>query len=232
MKAMIDNNAARPLVAPSLVSLLVLLSTVLAAQGVVVTGTVKKAANEPVAGAEVTFINEDDPFDAFNDVTDIEGGYRIDFRRATAIAGERDGTPSSFQLHQNYPNPFNPSTVITYHIPAAGRTRIEVYNSLGQRVQTLTDAWQEAGFHTITWDGLDDSGRGQAAGVYIYKLTSGSLGESRKMVLSDGAITRSSVGQLQAKPSSCKTCRPSESASRGREWSPSKSTAACFKKIR
>jgi hypothetical protein len=188
----------KPLCCPLLLSLLLLFFHVAPVRGVVVTGTVKKTANEPVAGAEVTFTNEDDAFEVHSDIADDDGGYRIDLATATAIE-ENHPTPSSFQLHQNYPNPFNSTTVITYNLPAPGHTRLEVYNSLGQRVQTLIDAWQEAGFHTITWDGLDDSGRGNAAGVYIYKLTAGSFGESRKMVLSDGASGRSSAGAAAGK---------------------------------
>ncbi len=161
--------------------------------GIVVSGTVETAGNEPVAGAEITFTNEDDPLEAYSDVTDDEGGYRIDLVIPTVIE-EDETTPSSFQLHQNYPNPFNSSTVITYSLPDPGYTRVEIYNNLGQRLRTLVDAWQESGSHSTTWDGLDDSGQGAAAGVYLYELTSGGFAETRKMVLSDGAAGPSAPG--------------------------------------
>ncbi len=181
------------------VVLLVLASHVLPAHAaMVVSGTVKTARDEPVAGAEITFTNENDSFDWHSDVTDDEGGYRIDLLIPTVIADET--TPSSFELHQNYPNPFNSSTVITYSLPDAGYARVEVYNSLGQQVRTLVDSWREAGSHSITWDGLDDSGQGSAAGVYIYKLTSAGSGEqSRKMVLNDGTMGRSTPGVAAGK---------------------------------
>ena len=49
---------------------------------------------------------------------------------------------------------------------------VRIVLDLGQPVRTLVDSWRQAGFHSITWDGTDDSGQGSAAGVYIYKLTS------------------------------------------------------------
>ncbi len=188
----------KPLCRSLLASLLVLFCHIDPARGVVVTGTVKKTANEPVAGALVTFTNEDDAFEVHSDIADADGGYRIDLAIATAIE-ENHQTPRSFRLRQNYPNPFNSTTVISYDLTTPGHTRLEVYNNLGQRVRTLIDAPQQAGFHTTTWDGLDDAGRGNAAGVYLYKLTTDGFGESRKMVLSDGAGGRPFAGATAGK---------------------------------
>ena len=195
-----NNSSVKQLFHPFLVPLLALVSLAgsPAWGGIVVSGTVKTAGDEPIAGAEITFTNENEPFEEYSDVTDDEGGYRIDLDSATAIE-QTDTSLPSFHLHQNYPNPFNPSTVITYSLPNPGYTRVEIYNSLGQRVRTLVDAWQGAGFHSTTWHGLDDSGQETAAGIYIYRLTSGGLAETGKMILSDGAAGRSSPGTVTGK---------------------------------
>ncbi|PID59315.1 MAG: hypothetical protein CR986_06825 [Ignavibacteriae bacterium] len=44
---------------------------------------------------------------------------------------------NNFVLYQNYPNPFNPITNISYQIPKEGHVSLVVYNSLGQKVQTV-----------------------------------------------------------------------------------------------
>ena len=64
--------------------------------------------------------------------------------------------------------------------------RLEVFNLLGQRLATLVDAERSAGVHTAQWDATDAAGRAVGAGVYIYRLSSGEMTESRRMVLVDG----------------------------------------------
>ena len=107
------------------------------------------------------------------------------FRMANALVRRDDGLvvqlrdlgevearllPTSYGLEANYPNPFNPSTAIRYRLPDAARTRLVIYDVLGQRVRTLVDAVQSAGFHQAVWMGRDDVSQPVAAGVYFYRL--------------------------------------------------------------
>lgn len=78
--------------------------------------------------------------------------------------------PHSFILFQNYPNPFNPATVIQYVLPEACHVKVEIYNALGQKVVTLVDDDQKAGYKSICWDSRDQSGNKVASGVYFYRL--------------------------------------------------------------
>jgi hypothetical protein len=86
--------------------------------------------------------------------------------------------PTSFTLSQNYPNPFNPTTQINFQITKADKVTLEIYNIIGQRIATLINQKMTAGEHTITWDA-----RNFASGVYFYKLSFGSLSETKKMIL-------------------------------------------------
>ena len=70
----------------------------------------------------------------------------------TGIKDDLADIPLEFKLNQNYPNPFNPSTNITYDLPAKGQVKIEIYNIIGQLVQTLVDAPQQAGSYQMQWD--------------------------------------------------------------------------------
>ena len=106
----------------------------------------------------------------------------------------------SFALGQNYPNPFNPSTIIPYQLSAAGHVRLEVFNILGQRLAMLVDAEQSAGTYTAQWDGTDAAGRAVGAGVYIYRLSSGGMTESQRMVLVDGQAGIPAVGAATQEP--------------------------------
>jgi hypothetical protein len=81
------------------------------------------------------------------------------------------GIPAAFELGQNYPNPFNPSTTIRYALPSAGSVRLAVYSVIGEEIRTLIAGEETgAGFHEVVWDGLDNSGRAAASGVYVYRL--------------------------------------------------------------
>lgn len=89
-----------------------------------------------------------------------------------------EGIVENYALHQNYPNPFNPLTSIRYDLKSAGRTKLSVYNLVGQEVAVLVDAPQQAGVHEVQFNGA-----GLASGVYFYRLTSGDFVSTRKMVL-------------------------------------------------
>lgn len=85
--------------------------------------------------------------------------------------------PRQYTLYQNYPNPFNPTTTIRYALPDRSSVKLEIFNTLGQRVATLVDAEQEAGYHEVTFDASR-----LASGVYIYNLTAGEYVESKKLL--------------------------------------------------
>ncbi len=102
-----------------------------------------------------------------------------------AVVGVDDAfaVPTRFRLEQNYPNPFNPSTRIAFELARDSDVELSIYNAVGQKVRTLVNGARTAGLHAVVWDGLDDAGLMTADGVYFYRLRSGSLSATRKMVL-------------------------------------------------
>jgi hypothetical protein len=86
--------------------------------------------------------------------------------------------PQEYLLSQNYPNPFNPVTQIQYNLPEQTHVRLEVFNSLGQKVMELVNTQQLAGSHTASFDATELS-----SGVYLYKITTPSFSQTKKMLL-------------------------------------------------
>jgi len=91
--------------------------------------------------------------------------------------------PYKFELSQNYPNPFNPVTTIEYNLPRRSSVRIDIFNLLGQKVQTLINYDQSAGSYTITWNGTNAAGESVSTGFYFYRFQAGDYVETKKMLL-------------------------------------------------
>ncbi|MCK4462187.1 MAG: T9SS type A sorting domain-containing protein, partial [candidate division Zixibacteria bacterium] len=90
--------------------------------------------------------------------------------------------PTEYSLEQNYPNPFNNRTVIQFDLPQADDVTFRIYNVLGRVVYQKTQYFPQ-GRHEIIWDGRSMAGAEVAAGVYFYRIESGSFSETKKMLL-------------------------------------------------
>ena len=91
--------------------------------------------------------------------------------------------PNDFALHPNYPNPFNPSTNIDFDIVKDGHTKIVVYDIMGRQIKNLIGENMKAGYHTIAWNGKNDSGNNVSAGVYLCTLSTSSFTKTIKLLL-------------------------------------------------
>ena len=102
-----------------------------------------------------------------------------------ARIGERapSARPLATQLVGNWPNPFNPETAIRFQLGQSSAVKLEVFDALGQRVQTLVNASLSAGEHQVVWRGFDERGRSLSSGVYFYRLEAGKFRQTRQMML-------------------------------------------------
>jgi hypothetical protein len=98
--------------------------------------------------------------------------------------------PQEFDLTQNYPNPFNSQTKIEYSLrgvtaangtETAFQVQVDIFNLLGQKVQTLVSDQKEVGRHTVQWLGQDNSGQMVGGGVYFYRMSVKSLVDGREV---------------------------------------------------
>ncbi len=94
-----------------------------------------------------------------------------------------DQIPSAFRVEQNFPNPFNPTTTIGFALERTERVRFSVINIAGQVVESKDLGLLAAGAYTIEWSGISDAGKLLPSGVYFYRVQSGGVSETRKMLL-------------------------------------------------
>ncbi len=138
-------------------------------------------------GGDVTTANSIDDYTAA--LPDIGSVFRIVMSKQnykgdslliygpSAIFDDAKNLPKTFHLAQNYPNPFNPLTTIAYQLPKRSRVKLEIFNILGQRVQTLVNAKQAPGHYKVKWDASRF-----ATGMYIYRLNAGEFTSSKKLL--------------------------------------------------
>ena len=102
----------------------------------------------------------------------------------TVATDDENFVPEKFALKQNYPNPFNPSTQISFDVPEGSeQVIVNIYNILGQNVNTLVNAVMSPGSYTLEWDATDILGNPVASGIYFYELRSETFIARKKMLL-------------------------------------------------
>ena len=82
-----------------------------------------------------------------------------------------------------YPNPFKTTTTVSYDLPLDGYIQIDLFNNLGQRVQTLYTGFQRSGTHNTFWDGRDRDGKLAPSGIYLLRLKSEGVSKTAKILL-------------------------------------------------
>lgn len=91
---------------------------------------------------------------------------------------ESSGLPESFRLYQNSPNPFNPITSIMFSLPKRQKVMIDIFNILGDRIETVLNQELPAGTWSTSWDGAQ-----YPSGIYFYRIKTEGFTETKKMVL-------------------------------------------------
>ena len=117
-----------------------------------------------------------------------DNGNRVTFnnisfeRHSDDVGTDTSDVPAeiaqTFEISSVYPNPFNPNATIVYNLPRAEHVTITLYNSIGQRVATVFDGFQQTGVHTIDFDGSSLS-----SGTYFLRMQAGEHSDFRTMTL-------------------------------------------------
>jgi len=118
---------------------------------------------EHLLGKTLEWLLESDP-------TDVE---------PAVLAGLKSGLVGA------WPNPFSPSTELRFAVSpksAASDLSLIVVDAAGRQVRRLVEGSMEAGRHAVDWDGLDDSGRAIANGMYFARLRTADGESTTKMI--------------------------------------------------
>lgn len=91
---------------------------------------------------------------------------------------EDDIVLNNFILMQNFPNPFNPVTTINYSLDINSFVRMDIYNIVGEKVETLVNEFQNSGNHKVNFNANN-----LPSGIYFYKLVSNNRVLVKKMSL-------------------------------------------------
>ena len=91
--------------------------------------------------------------------------------------------PDRFALQDNYPNPFNPSTTIRYDIATSAFVDIVIYDITGREIARPISKHQNPGYHQTIWNGANQKGEMQSAGIYFYQIQTKEFVQTKKMLL-------------------------------------------------
>ena len=98
--------------------------------------------------------------------------------RKIPVSTENYPNAAGFRLFQNYPNPHSGSTRIEFELPDSREVVIELLDFTGRPIDELIRAFYESGRYSLD---LDLSSL--PAGVYFYRMKSGTVEKVKKMVL-------------------------------------------------
>jgi|GEM_PF-2070507 len=85
---------------------------------------------------------------------------------------------SRFTVETVYPNPTTGATRLRYALPSAMAVKVEVFDLLGRRIETVVDETQAAGTYNAVFDA-----RGLTTGVYVYRVSAGGQVQNRTFVV-------------------------------------------------
>ncbi len=139
--------------------------------------------------------NARDPIWTYAEVGDYDVTLTVDYDGGTDSvtipgyisvddpAGVPQEADTCFTVEQNVPNPFNPTTTVCYIIPDAAAVHVAIFDIRGHLVRHFDLGRQEAGQHTLVWDGRDGAGQVAPSGVYFYRVSAGGFTRTMKAVL-------------------------------------------------
>jgi hypothetical protein len=102
---------------------------------------------------------------------------------ATGVEDGPAGIPTAIRLASIHPNPFHLTTRIVFELSRKTAVHLAVYDVGGRLVSTLVNGVLEAGRHSATWQGVDDSGFRPPSGTYFCRMRAGSVDQTMRMVL-------------------------------------------------
>ena len=101
----------------------------------------------------------------------------------SGISTENKKFPQIIEIFPAYPNPFNPSTKFSFILQKPSKVKINIFNILGEQVNTILEYDLLTGFHQVSWNGKNSNGQNAVSGIYFYTIEAGNTIISNKIIL-------------------------------------------------
>jgi|DewCreStandDraft_4_1066084.scaffolds.fasta_scaffold00022_39 hypothetical protein len=85
---------------------------------------------------------------------------------------------NKIRYFKKFYNPTSNFLTLNYELLLPDNVKLDIYNSLGEKITTLVDEWQEAGSHSAVFEASN-----LPQGVYYYTIQIGERAESNKLLL-------------------------------------------------
>lgn len=116
--------------------------------------------------------------DILNNIVDMNINVKLFFGAKISSIDRNDDHNNPKVSFYSYPNPFNNSTTIHYDIEKDSNVRLDIYTILGQKIETLINAFHEKGRYILNYEGINLS-----SGIYFAFLQTGEISKSIKLLL-------------------------------------------------
>ena len=91
--------------------------------------------------------------------------------------------PENFGIKLCYPNPFNPIVTINYEVNEDSFIKMNIYNILGQKVNSIDYGFKTIGEHIAKWNGENSKGFKMPSGTYFIEITNNNLSSIKPVTL-------------------------------------------------
>ena len=127
-----------------------------------INGTIKSIFDKkPASYVTVTIAEKNNPINTQTTRTDNQGRYNL---LVTGIK-DKENTETITGIET-----IAAEGTIEYALPKTAKTKITVFNILGQKIRELYNAEQSAGRHRLYWDKKNDAGARVSSGIYPYAI--------------------------------------------------------------
>jgi hypothetical protein len=93
------------------------------------------------------------------------------------------GEPARAAITAISPNPFRAEARVEFSLTRPANVRLAVYDLGGRLVMPLLDGSAQPGPHSLTWNGLDSSGRAVSPGIYLVRMAAEGTAHTQKIIL-------------------------------------------------
>jgi hypothetical protein len=115
------------------------------------------------------------------DPTEVQFAYTV--LGTVAPTDGRNNAEATIALSLSSTNPLRRGATMAFTIPQSGIVRVDVFDVAGRHVRVLQNGELSRGRHELKWNGLSNTGKSLAAGLYLARLTTQSGVVTRKLVM-------------------------------------------------